>query len=403
MTCFDIRARSGSKDGDAGVAEILQNIISFEERPHVRSLFGIASYHKEKFYNTVIKTSEEWDAIPTDEQTPMAASMTPQTGDRICFKFQTNDCLRPKCPFIHKIMNNHRKGPEYEYVMNIKDQNYIAKVPEKKNFLGRPIKGNIPAKKFKGEPDLRFNNSKGTNGMHNNIPLTKEHQMVLGEGEAKSTPSNPRGFSKRQLNVLSFLRNREIKNNINQSNDDGYISSWENEKNSFTGIEHNYKNGFNLNIFQPSENEDTPTRESNRNAVEESTLVKTAVGDIKRLTGEVPLTDIVVYSNTMHINRIGKLLLLGFQGRINPWSTMNLTLINMIGWHQLSSDLPKGFHEGSDEVMLALYKINEVIFNSTVVYPYKIRNIEYGKYEYKKNSFMRFIPHERNKHDKIFN
>ena len=376
---------------------ILQNIISFEERPHVRSLFGIASYHKEKFYNTVIKTSEEWDAIPTDEQTPMAASMTPQTGDRICFKFQTNDCLRPKCPFIHKIMNNHRKGPEYEYVMNIKDQNYIAKVPEKKNFLGRPIKGN------KGKPDLRFNNSKGTNGMHNNIPLTKEHQMVLGEGEAKSTPSNPRGFSKRQLNVLSFLRNREIKNNINQSNDDGYISSWENEKNSFTGIENNYKNGFNLNIFQPSENEDTPTRESNRNAVEESTLVKTAVGDIKRLTGEVPLTDIVVYSNTMHINRIGKLLLLGFQGRINPWSTMNLTLINMIGWHQLSSDLPKGFHEGSDEVMLALYKINEVIFNSIVVYPYKIRNIESGKYEYKKNSFMRFIPHERNKHDKIFN
>ena len=53
------------------------------------------------------------------------------------------------------------------------------------------------AKKFKGKPYLRNNNSKGTNGMHNNIPLTKEHQMVLGDGEAKATPSNPRGFSKR--------------------------------------------------------------------------------------------------------------------------------------------------------------------------------------------------------------
>ena len=66
------------------------------------------------------------------------------------------------------------------------------------------MKGTTAAKKFKGKPDLRTNNSKGTDGMHNNIPLTKEHQMVLGDGEAKATPSNPRGFSKRQINVLSF-------------------------------------------------------------------------------------------------------------------------------------------------------------------------------------------------------
>ena len=44
---------------------ILRNIISFEERPHVRNLFGMASYYKENFYNTVIKISEEWDTIPT--------------------------------------------------------------------------------------------------------------------------------------------------------------------------------------------------------------------------------------------------------------------------------------------------------------------------------------------------
>ena len=53
--------------------------------------------------------------------------------------------------------------------------------------------------------------------------------------------------------------------------------------------------------------------------------------------------------------------------------------------------------------MLALYKINEVIFDAIVVYSYKIRNVESGKYEYKKNSSMRFIPHERNRHDKIVN
>ena len=64
---------------------------------------------------------------------------------------------------------------------------------------------------------------------------------------------------------------------------------------------------------------------------------------------------------------------------------------------------PEGFHEGTDEIMLALYKINEIIFDAITVYPYKILNIESGKFEYKKNSFMRFIPHERNEHDKIFN
>ena len=104
-------------------------------------------------------------------------------------------------------------------------------MPLKKNFTGKPTKSISNEKKFKGKSDLRNNNSKGTNGMHNNIPLTKEHQMMLGEGEAKPTPSNPRGFSKRQLTVLSFFKDREVKNNINQSNDDGHFSSWGNEKN----------------------------------------------------------------------------------------------------------------------------------------------------------------------------
>ena len=251
-------------------------------------------------------------------------------------------------------------------------------------------------------PALQNNNSKGTNGMHNNIPLTKEHQMMLGEGEVKPTQSNPRGFSKRQLTVLSFFKDREVKMNSNQSNDDGYFRSWGNEKNSFRGTENNYKNGFNLNMFQ-SPGEGTSTRDPNIDTVEDSTIVKTAVAVIKKIAGKVQFTDIVVHLNTMQINSIGKILLLDYQGRINPWSAMHRISINMIAWHQLPSDLLTGFHEGSDEVLLALYKINEVIFDAIVIYPYKIRNVESGEYEYKENSFMRFIPHERNKHDKIFN
>ena len=228
----------------------------------------------------------------------MAASIAPQSGDRICFKYQTNECIRPKCPFIDKIMTELER----------KEQNYSAKVPEKKNFSGKPTKGNTPAKKFKGKEDLRNNNSKGTNGMHNNMPLTKEHQMMLEEGEVKPTPGNPRGFSKRQLTVLSFFIDREVKINSDQRKDDGHFSSWGNEKNSFRGIEYNYKNGFNLNMFQPA-GEGTPN-----SAVEESTIVRRAEIDIERIAGDVRLRGIAVHSNTMHINSIGKQL--AFDGRI---------------------------------------------------------------------------------------
>ena len=51
---------------------------------------------------------------------------------------------------------------------------------------------------------------------------------------------------------------------------------------------------------------------------------------------------------------------------------------------------------------IVLYKINELVFNAIVLYPFKVYNFESGNYEYKKNSFMRFIPHERNKNYKIF-
>ena len=83
---------------------ILRTIISFKERPHVKTPFGLAIYHKQSFYDTVLKIAEDWVAIPSDKIVSMAASSAPQSGDRICFKFQTNECIRPKCPFIHKIM-----------------------------------------------------------------------------------------------------------------------------------------------------------------------------------------------------------------------------------------------------------------------------------------------------------
>ena len=66
---------------------ILRTIDSFEERPHVKTLFGLAIYQKQSFYDTVLKIAEDWDTIPTDKIVPMAASSAPQSRDRICFKF----------------------------------------------------------------------------------------------------------------------------------------------------------------------------------------------------------------------------------------------------------------------------------------------------------------------------
>ena len=67
---------------------ILRTIMHYEERAHVKSVYGMASYQKESFNSTVKKTKEEWDAIPTDKiEAPMAASIAPLSAYRICFKF----------------------------------------------------------------------------------------------------------------------------------------------------------------------------------------------------------------------------------------------------------------------------------------------------------------------------
>ena len=136
--------------------------------------------------------------------------------------------------------------------------------------------------------------------MHNGIPLTKEHQMVLGAGEAKPTSTNPRGYSKRQLSFLNFLREKDGKM-TNQSNDDGHFSSWGNEQNSFRGSEINYKDGFNLNMFQPA-GEGTPSSSSRRVIIDESTLMRKAVKDMKRIADVDRVTDVAVQFNREHLN-----------------------------------------------------------------------------------------------------
>ena len=110
---------------------ILRVLMAHEERVHVRNIVGIASYNKENFNFTIKKIREEWDATPMSKNNvQMAAATEPVTTDRICFKFQTNECTRKGCPYIHRIMNDHEK----------KDQKYNNKRPAGKEFNNKPLK-----------------------------------------------------------------------------------------------------------------------------------------------------------------------------------------------------------------------------------------------------------------------
>ena len=92
---------------------ILRVLMAHEERVHVKNVVGIASYNKENFKFTIKKIREEWDALPANKKNvQMAAATESATTDRICFKFQTNECTRKGCPYIHRIMNDQEKGDQ---------------------------------------------------------------------------------------------------------------------------------------------------------------------------------------------------------------------------------------------------------------------------------------------------
>ena len=128
----------------------------------------------------------------------------------------------------------------------------------------------------------------------------------------------------------------------------------------------------------------TPSKDITADEIFNSTLMRGARKDIRRI-GEIEYNPVVmIHANTLHLSKIVQDL--NINVRIHAWYKMRPHTINMLGWHQYPSDLPKGLQEGSDEVMLALYKLNELIFQARVVYPFKVYNNELEQYENKKNS-----------------
>ena len=88
------------------------------------------------------------------------------------------------------------------------------------------MKSNNKDMKFKWKRDTRNNNLSGTNGMHNSVTLTREHQMQLGEPKGKIREKNPKG---NYLNNSQNSPEPSIQNVIGQDN----FSSWKNGMCSF--------------------------------------------------------------------------------------------------------------------------------------------------------------------------
>ena len=110
----------------------------------------------------------------------MAAAIT--STERYCFKFQLDKCTNKKCRFIHQLMNEQQK----------KESGFDKNRPD--------MKSNNKDMKLKGKRDTRNNNSSGTNGMHNSVPLTREHQMQLGEPKGKITEKIQKGIPSSKIN-----------------------------------------------------------------------------------------------------------------------------------------------------------------------------------------------------------
>ena len=160
--------------------------------------------------------------------------------------------------------------------------------------------------------------------------------------------------------------------------------------------------GMSFNMFSPVPEISSAERVQLHN----TTLVRCTVARliaIQRISREIDTTTVIT-SDAIHLftvaNTIGGSNLLPVLYENNLLAVC--PKVNMLGWNNYPSSMVGGYHEGSDEIMLALYKLNEVLYDAIVVYPMMIYNQEAQRYEYKKNAFMTFNPSHKNKHDKPF-
>ena len=143
-----------------------------------------------------------------------------QLLDKLCYRFQSGNCTREKCPFAHRKMTEQ----------GMKDSNYDP------NKVQKPMNKSKGKSRSHEKNKFRNNNSEGTNGMHDNKnnnnnnnanpsknynkfnrPLTAQHIQAVGAPRGKVSPDNVNGLSKPQHTLLLALYKIQQNGNANQS------------------------------------------------------------------------------------------------------------------------------------------------------------------------------------------
>ena len=358
---------------------------------------------------------------------------------KYCFKFQKGECIRKDCKYLHKIMSDQDKS----------DNNSFRK-------KDRPVSRFNRAEKKEKINSMKNNNSNGTNGMHNinrrippnTIPLSRAHQIHIGDPHGKVSIGNPQGYSLSQRKQFNSFQRAEIDNiknaaiinsnimgvnlpihNINNNNSNnnmnGNFETWNNvsmqpfNNNNQSNNNMNYNNTY-MNMFE-AESSNESYKINIENLPTSSSIMSPMISR-KDPSRSGPFMEDILYKNSfqsikcapnvmsaacLHSISMGEKfgqyvrndrIILCRQSTTNPAEIKRYC--NLFEWIEqyFIDNAPKNhMHQGSSMFMMGIYMHNQVVFSANVFFPYK--RIKWGMTCYGREPFMRFIPRDRNLYD----
>ena len=414
----------------------LKDLLKQDSRQCLANAMDLARFNTLNFEKTV-------DLLISTHANQPVGSVRMAAMDAItikyCFKFQKGECIRKDCKYLHKLMSDQDKLDSNSYKPRDKPVARFNKAEKKDKING-----------------MKNNNSNGMNGMHNinkrippnTIPLSRAHQIHIGDPHGKVSVSNPQGYSlsqRKQFNSfqraeIDNIRNaaiinsnimganlpiHNINNNNSNSNNNGNFETWNNvsmqpfNNNNLNNNNMNYNNTY-MNMFEAESSnesykiniENLPTSSSimspmisrkdpsRSGSLIEDVLYKISFKSIKCDTNVMSaacLHSITIGEKFGKYVRNDRIILC----RISTTNPAEIKrYCNLFKWIEpyFIEYSPKNhMHQGSSMFMMGIYMHNQVVFSANVFFPYK-RKV-FGMASYGENSFMRFIPRDRNMKD----
>ena len=306
----------------------------------------------------------------------------------------------------------------------------------------RPVSRFNKAEKING---IKNNNSNGMNGMHNNkrippntIPLSRAHQIHIGDPHGKVSIGNPQGYSLNQHKQFNSFQRAEIDNirnaaiinsnimganlpihNINNnnnnnsnSNNNGNFETWNNVSiqpyysNNQNNNNMNYNNTY-MKIFEAESS--NASSETNIENLPTSSSIMSPMIPRKDPSRSGPLMEDILYKNSfqsikcatnvmsaacLHSITIGEKfgkfvrndrIILCRISTTNPAEIKKYC--NLFKWIEpyFIEYSPKNhMYQGSSMFIMGIYMHNQVVFSANVFFPYKrkVNGLLWGKFFY---------------------